>query len=220
MEEPIEIIEPKVLLSILVPTTPDRDEQYRGLKAELDRQINIFSNTHWEFIRDFGHIELIIDKSKRYLDGGLSIGGKRQKLLQMSSGRYICYMDSDDFVAPNYIETLARLCSRDKDCVSFKALFKCDSYWTVINMSLHHKRDEQATPHKEVKRKIWQICPIKRDIAIHHSFSELNHSEDAEWLNRVLPNLKSEAHTSKILTQYNHSDTGSEADKIIQAGHK
>jgi glycosyltransferase involved in cell wall biosynthesis len=209
-----------MLLSILIATTPDRQEQFDSLKAELDRQIKWFSEFHWEFIRDYGGIELIVDSSKKYLDGGLSIGGKRQKLLKMATGKYVCYADSDDGIAPNYIETLARMCIHDADAISFRCLFKNDTYWTVIDMSLEHEENEDASPHKIVKRKIWQVCPIKREIAVQHSFSELNHGEDVEWLNRVLPDIKTEVHTDQILTQYNHSAKTSEADKILKAGFK
>lgn len=209
-----------MLLSILIPTIPEREEQFNRLKTELDKQLNAFTELHWEFLRDFGGIEILSDNSKRYLEGGLTIGAKRNKLLKMATGKYVAFADDDDNIAPNYLETIARMCSQDADAISFRCLFKCDTYWTVIDMSLEHETDEGASPHKIVKRKIWHVCPIKRSIAEKFSFSELNHNEEAEWLNRIIPELKTEIHTDQILTQYNHSSKGSEADKIIKQGHK
>lgn len=208
------------LLSILIPAIPEIETKFRELLAEITKQVNDFSSLHWEFIRDHGEIEIITDKSKSFLIGGLSIGAKRQSLIQKSNGKYFAFIDGDDCVAPNYVETIVRLCARDKDAVSFRCLFKNDHYWTVIDMSLHHRHNEDASPHKIVKRKLWHVCAIKRELAVSHAFSELNHNEDWDWMERVIPNIRSEAHTTQILTQYNHSSANSEADKIIQAGHK
>lgn len=209
-----------MLLSILIPTIPERSRLFERLQSELNRQLDAFTELHWEFLRDHGGIEIISDASKRFLEGGKTIGAKRGDLLQRSTGKYICFLDDDEDIAPNYLETLARMCAHDKDCVSFRCLFKNDHYWTVIDMSLHHKRNDEATPHRIVKRLVWHVCPVKRELAIKEGFSEISHNEDWDWMSRVLPNIKSEIHTNQILTQYNHSAKTSEADKIIQQGHK
>jgi glycosyltransferase involved in cell wall biosynthesis len=198
------------MLSILIPSIPERAERLNRLIKELENQIDFCSKVH----DSLGKVTLIVDDSKRFLQGGLSIGDKRNSLLNRSESEYVCFLDDDDWVSPDYVETLLRLCNQGKDVCTFKSLFKCDDYWTIIDMGLNNP-NEGATPEKEVKRNAWHICPIKRTIAVEVEFSSLNHNEDWEWMNRVLKSITTEAKTNRILHNYNHYKVDSEADKIL-----
>lgn len=198
------------MLNILISSIPERSKRLNLLVAKLQEQIDYCNKYH----KDLGDVHLIVDNSKRFLDGGLSIGEKRDSLLNRSFSDYICFLDDDDNVAPNYVETLLRLCNEGKDVCTFKSLFMCDGYWTIIDMGLNND-NQQATPDSEVKRNVWHVCPIKRDIAINHSFSALNHNEDWTWMENVLKDIKTEAKSNRILHNYNHYKAVSEADKIL-----
>lgn len=198
------------MLNILISSIPERSKRLNLLVAKLQEQIDYCNKYH----KDLGDVHLIVDNSKRFLDGGLSIGEKRDSLLNRSFSKYICFLDDDDNVAPNYVETLLRLCNEGKDVCTFKSLFMCDGYWTIIDMGLNND-NQQATPDSEVKRNVWHVCPIKRDIAINHSFSALNHNEDWTWMENVLKDIKTEAKSNRILHNYNHYKAVSEADKIL-----
>ena len=133
----------------------------------------------------------------------------------------IRFFDDDDDIAPNFIETLVRLAQNDADIITYRCLFKNDNYWSVINMSLENKVNEEATPERVVQRTPWHVCPVKTEIARKESFDdELNHNEDFTYMEKIFPYIKTEAHTDKILTQYNHSELNSEADKILKAGYR
>jgi hypothetical protein len=199
------------VLSVLIPTTPDRQPQFERLYSKLSGQVDNMQRDHPEL----GSVEILYDDSKRYLEGGLSIGEKRQGLSERAMGEYTCFLDSDDDPAPDYIETLARAAMSKKDVISFKAIAKMDNFWAVIIMSLAHAGNEQLRPGF-VLRKPWHICPIKSEIAKSEKFNALNHGEDVDWLNRIWPKLKTEQYLSSILTQYNHSEKNSEADKIYR----
>lgn len=198
------------MLSILIPSIPERLKTLDVLLGELYKQINYCHDTH----DTLGKVEVIIDDSKKYLEGGLSIGEKRNSLLNRATKYYICFLDDDEGIAPNYVETLLRLCNEGKDVCTFKSLFKCDNYWTIIDMGLNNP-NEEATPDKEIKRNAWHVCPIRRSIATQHEFSSLNHNEDWDWMQRVLPNIRSEAKSNKIIHNYNHFKAISEADRIF-----
>ena len=199
------------VLSILMCSTPERKEMFDKLSDEVASQILYMEKTH----PTLGKLEFLFDDSKRFLNGGLSIGKKRDGLVQQASGKYLCFLDCDENIAPNYLETLVRLCQQDKDVCTFKALFKDDNYWSVIDMSIYHA-DEEATPEREVKRNLWQVCPIRSSIAKKHSFPDINYDEDTRWLEKVRVDVKSEAKTNAILLQYNHSSKTSESDKIAR----
>lgn len=203
-----------MILSILIPVIPKRYPVFMKLLHELQRQVTEMHLKH----SSLGLIEILFDDRPGYLEGGPSIGGKRNTLRQKASGKYLCFMDDDDDIAPNYVETLVRLCNEDKDIVTYRCLFKNDTYWSVLNMSLGNTVNEEATPEKIVQRTPWHVCPVRTHIAQQEHFDDaLNHNEDFTWMEKILKHVQSEAHTDKILTQYNHSEKGSEADKILKS---
>lgn len=206
-----------IILSVLIPVIPKRYNQFMRLLSELQNQISFMHNNH----PDLGLIEILFDDSPAFLDGGKSIGGKRNELRQRAVGKYSLFLDDDELVAPNYIEILVRLAQEDKDVLSYRCLFKSDYYWAVLNMSLANEKNEEANPNGLVQRTIWHVCAIKTDITRRENFNdELNHNEDYTWIEKILPHCHSEAHSDIILLQYNHSESGSEADKIVKAGFK
>jgi glycosyltransferase involved in cell wall biosynthesis len=201
-----------MILSILIPSIPDRRNKLLLLVNELYRQSLVLYNTH----PTLGSVEILVDDSVKFLDGGLSIGGKRDLLKQRAGGKYLCFLDDDDWPTPNYIETLVRLCGDDKDIVTFRTLIKNDHYWALIDMQLATVVNDEVNPHGSKNRTPWHICPVKSEIAKREAFTNLNHNEDWDWMSRVLKNVHSEIHSDMILTQYNHSEAGSEADAILK----
>lgn len=199
------------ILSILCATTPDRHEMFTNLYNELQTQLTFMETFH----ASLGEIEILVDDSKRFLDGGLSIGKKREALVKRATGRYICFLDSDENIAPNYLETLVRLCQQDKDVCTFRSLARTDFYWSIIDMRLGSE-NEEATPDRIVKRNCWHICPIRTEYAQRYEFEDKNYAEDWDWMKQVLKDCKTEAHTDAILHEYRHSKLISEADKITR----
>jgi hypothetical protein len=165
------------------------------------------------FHSSLGEIEIIIDGSERFLDGGLSIGKKREKLVSAANGSYLCFLDDDEQIAPNYLEVLVRLCCQNKDVCTFRSLAKLDNYWTVINMGLGQS-NEQANPNWIVERNAWHICPVKSEWAKLHTFEDINYAEDWKWFEQVLTHCQTEAHTDAVIHSYQHSAQTSESDKI------
>lgn len=197
------------LLSILMPTIPERSDIFTSLLTELERQLNEFYTFH----RSIGTVDIIVNSDKRFLDGGPSIGRKRQKLLNQASGKYLLYLDDDESIAPNYVETLMRLCDQDRDICTFKSIAKLDNYWMVVDMSLEYA-NQQGNPDG-IKRAPWHICPVRSYFGKLHKFEDISYGEDYAWMKQVLAHCQTEAKSNYILHQYNHSSKFSEADKII-----
>lgn len=198
------------MLSILIPTIPSREKRFKNLVAELDRQACTLAKDH----PTLGFVELRFEDGEPFLNGGMSIGKKRQELVKYAGCKYLCFLDDDDDVAPNYIETLVRLCQQDKDVCTFRSIAKLDNYWTVIDMRLSYPENEQANPDYIVHRRPWHINAIRSEIAKLYTFNDTNYSEDSDWMANVLLDCKTEAHTDAVIHQYNHSSKTSEADKI------
>lgn len=200
----------QITLSILIPSIPSRSNQLDNLLMELYCQHDDFQKYHYTL----GKAEFIFDDSKRFLDGGLSIGKKRESLVGRADGKYLCFLDDDETIAPNYLETLMRLCSENKDVCTFRNISKLDNFWMVIDMSLNHASNEQASPTNIIKRRPWHICPVRTKWAKMFSFQDISYGEDWQWFERVLTQCYTEAKTDAIIHQYNHSIKNSEADKI------
>lgn len=196
-------------LSILIPSIPSRKRIFEALLSNLQQQISACKTNH----PALGSVQLITHAGASFLDSGLSIGEKRNDLVQSAGSEYLCFLDDDDTVPPNYIESLLRLCYQEADICTFRALLKMRDYWGIVDMRLAYAVNDQATPEYTMRRRPWHICPVKTKFAQLYRFEDKNNAEDFAWMEKVLNHCAIEAHTDKILFQYNHGPH-SEADKI------
>lgn len=199
-----------IILSLLIPTTPDREPMFTPLYNEVIKQIAYMATVH----PTLGRVEVLVDDSKRFLEGGLSIGKKREALVKRAEGKYLCFLDSDDWIAPNYVETLVRLAQGNCDVLSFRNVSKMDNFWMIVDMSLRHMENMQASPYYIVYRKPFHICPVKSCFAKQHDFEDINNEEDWRWMEQVLEHCLTEAKSDSIIHEYRHGKH-SEADKIM-----
>lgn len=198
------------ILSILIPSIPERAKVLDDLMFKIGLQRHDLENVH----PTLGKVEILYDDTKSFLDGGLSIGKKREALVKMAKGKYLCFLDDDEDIAPNYLETLVRLCQHDRDVCTFRAIAKNDNFWSIIDMSIHHPNIE-ASPNYITLRTPWHVCPVRSEFAKMYGFEDINYGEDFKWMEKVLTHVTSEARTTAVLLQYNHSSKTSEADKIM-----
>lgn len=194
-----------ILLSVLIPTIPERAAIFYRLHAELKAQREKLENKR--------AVEILFDNSKRFLDGGLSIGKKRDALVKRAEGRHLCFLDDDESISPDYLETLVKMCAADQDVITFRAMVKLRQFWALVDMRLTYQVNDQISPEYTVRRPPWHMCPVRSVFAKMVEFKDLNNAEDFDWMQRVLKFCTTELHTDRILYQYNHSEN-SEADKI------
>ncbi len=198
-----------IILSILIPTIPERVEMFTKLFNELHKQLEYMNTFH----PTLGRIEIIVDSGPRFLDGGLSIGKKREALVKRAEGKYLCFLDDDESISGNYLETLVRLCVKDQDVCTFRNISMMENFWMVVDMSLKFSND-QASPDFIVRRKPWHICPVRSKYAKLYPFSDINYGEDWEWMSQVLKHCTTEAKSESVIHKYNHG-SHSESDKIV-----
>ena len=91
-----------VKLSILICTLPVRLEKLNRLLGILFPQKN-------------DSVEIVIDDTT-----GNHIGSKRNNLINNAKGEYCCFVDDDDLVSLNYVDSI--LNSLGKDCVGIEGL--------------------------------------------------------------------------------------------------
>lgn len=196
-------------LSILIPAIPERITSRKKLVDNLSLQKEKCFDRH----PSLGAVDILINENPTFLNGGPSIGETRNELVKMAGSEYLCFLDDDEAIAPNYIESLLRLCHQEPDICTFRALMKLKDYWGIVDMRLAYSVNDQATPEYTIRRRPWHMCPVKSSFAKLYEFEDKNNAEDFTWMEKVLIHCSTEAHTEKILFQYNHGNH-SEADKI------
>jgi glycosyltransferase involved in cell wall biosynthesis len=189
-----------MILSILIPSIPSRIESHLiALISELEAQINALNNP--------SEVELLIvcDNKRR------SIGYKRQALLDIAKGDYVCWIDDDDIVKPNYVAELVNGCKQDVDVVTFKQ-------WVIINRGIpmgltfelgYEKNDEPSL--NGFKRPPWHVCAWRRSIAIEGKYPDSMYGEDWEYLKQIIPLAKTSHHIDDYLCVYIYDDAITEA---------
>lgn len=174
-------------LSILIPRLPSRDS--RPLLAELHRQAEPFGKL----------VEIIASE----VDKPWTSGFKRNILTHMSTGDYIAFVDDDDFVSPDYVESLMAGC-------------RCGTRPGVVSFSLDMSFGS-APPSEVWKFGLWpnhrdigkmcvnHLCAWRRDLAMSVAWcNELGNSDDKLWFLPLFHSgrVTTEFHVDKILYHY------------------
>lgn len=180
-----------VKLSILIATTLDRREMFSTLHAEFFRQ-------------SFGKsVEILYDEDNKEV----SVGVKRQRLLEKSKGEYIVFFDSDDSPCPTYVDDiLYALCSGDYDCVGFLIHMTTNGQRPqTCCHSLKYKRWANGVDGYDYVRGVTHFNPVKRSLALQVGFKDMRFGEDREYSERLTPLCKTERFINKKLFHYRYT---------------
>jgi glycosyltransferase involved in cell wall biosynthesis len=178
-----------MLLDILIPTTPDRLWYFQQLIACLSPQLT----------RD--DVGLIVLSGPLFVDGGPSIGEKRNRLLAKATADYVMMSDDDDLWHPQAIEKITTALAEKPDCVGFKMrrLYDDIDIGDGINsIKCGGYRNEGYTFY----RTPGHLNPIRREIAQNVAYKDLDKLEDMRWAERVFPMLKTEVFVDEYLYEY------------------
>jgi len=175
-----------IKLSILIPTLVRREALFQKVYNELTRQrLELDKPTQVEiiFYRDTGKI---------------SIGAKRNLLIKEAQGDYVCFVDDDDMVSPDYIRTILSGLKNNPDTVQLNG--------RITTNGLNPKRFEHSIKYVKYaeingvyQRPPNHLNPIKKELVQDILFKEVNFGEDTDWALRVLA-------TKRIKTEYSHTN--------------
>lgn len=177
-------------LSILVLTIESRAHYLRRLLDVLEPQLN-----------DRVELKVLCD------DGEESIGEKRNRAVAQAAGRWICFIDDDDWIVPDYVASIQRSLTTDPDCVGFNVQvnedgrYDCMSYISCRNPGYTTERSGGV---KRYIRTPNHLCPIRAEFVRATPFAEINFGEDTDYASRIKKLLKSEAYIDRTLYVYDH----------------
>lgn len=157
-------------LSVLIPTLYDRKLLFDKLVAELERQRKPYNY----------QVEILSYAD----DGKLSIGYKRNWLLKQAIGRYVCFIDDDDWISKNYIKLLMKGIEKDVDCCSLVGEITIDGknpkLFIHFKDCIHYCETESAY-HRYPNH----LNCIKASIAKKFKFKEISYGEDTDWATQI-----------------------------------
>lgn len=158
-------------LSILIPTTESRRNMTMELVDKILDQI------------ERGNYIGIVEVVALYDNGEKSIGAKRNELVRLSKGEYVCFVDSDDDLATNYIDLVMDGIELGVDCCSLRGVITWDGenpqiFEHSIKYNEWKTNDLGAIKYE---RFINHLNVVKKSIASQIKFQEISHGEDRIW---------------------------------------
>ena len=184
-----------MILSILTPSIPSRSTQLKALSSEIGRQIGERAVEHLVFC----------DNKQR------TVGEKRDALLRLARGRYVAFVDDDDGIMTDYVESLLCAAESDPDVITFRQDVIVNGFRSECEFRLGHP-NEPFVAGQLFKRNAWHVCAWRRTLAIQSSFPASNYGEDWAFARLLcaIPNLR-EVHIPRVLHRYHHDASTTQA---------
>jgi len=141
----------------------------------------------------------------------MTVGDKRNRLIEASRGHWVCFVDDDDRIADDYVRTLYRASRKtDADTITFYAsvsingqMPKIARFFCSENKNLPDAYDRQPN----------HLMLIKRNIAHLIGFKSISFQEDDDYAARCYPLIKKIYNIDKVLYYYDFSTTTTETQK-------
>jgi glycosyltransferase involved in cell wall biosynthesis len=186
------------LLSVLILTLPTRIDSYSNLIKRLNKQV-LYNN-----LIDTVQILTFCDTKE------ISVGEKRNILLNKSCGKYVCFIDDDDVISDDYLIKLISGINSGADVVTFCGDYVENTLRTPFSISMVH-RGNYNEPNI-FYRLPNHLCPVKREIALSSLFTDKNFGEDSDYAERINKQIKNEFHIQEKLYFYMYDSNTSQTN--------
>lgn len=180
-----------VKLSILICHLPKRAALLTRLRRVLDPQVT-----------------LPLVEVRIHDQVGITVGEKRNRLLQDAKGEYITFIDDDDWISHNYVSLLMEGIFKGVDCCSLVGQITTDG--NNPKKFIHSRAYVNYFEDKGVYyRPPNHLNCIKASIAKQFSFPTKNHGEDTDWAMQIARAkvLKTEHRINDIIYFYDYKTT-------------
>lgn len=192
-------------LSVLLATVQTRAELFAKLHAHLSAQAEGCS------------VELVVACDNKEI----SIGKKRQQLLERATGDYVCFVDDDDWVSDDYIDRILAATATNPDCVGF--LITCTTNGRNPVKAITSMRYKEWAENRDGfahVRSVYHKSPVRRDLALRVGFPDLRYGEDRIYSTGVMKLVKTEEFVPHVLYHYRFRSENFNAKYGIKPGPK
>lgn len=183
-------------LSILVPSVAERRNTF--LPKCLDMLYGKLESLPKEQQKEV-EVLFLIDSKERML------GSKRNNLIDIAQGEYVVFVDDDDRIEPDYIESLLIGIESGADVITFHASVSLNGEPAKIcHYSKNYNRDynEANTYHRLPNH----ICCVKKELALKAPFLNIKKGEDSAYSKQLKPHLKTQYSIEKVLYHYDYNE--------------
>ena len=210
--------ENKILLSILIPCTPDRGEDVIKLINCINDQVGVTELHEWAYkenikvergISKNREVEIVIVTDAKIM----TIGEKRELLYNyFATGLYSIQVDSDDLLAPNAIQLIleAIRSNPDVDCCTYEEHIDIDGKIQRSNHSLKYADWADNTDGFDYVRTPFMKSVIKTEIAKSVPVPFVRFGEDHQWSQALKSHLHTEIHIDEQIYRYIHRSSNHE----------
>lgn len=161
-----------MIFSILVCTVNERAALFAKLHAELLRQAEPYP----------GLVEVLYA-----LDGKeISVGAKRQQLIERATGEYVAFIDDDDWIAPDYVDAILDAAVSAPDCIGMR--IRVEGMTRKPQTAAASNRYTEWDSNKDgfdYVRTIYHKTPVRREHAIAIGYKDLRFAEDHDYSDRL-----------------------------------
>lgn len=151
----------------------------------------------------------------------MTIGAKRNHLVNMATGDYVVFVDDDDQVASDYLAQLLAAAHSSADVLTFRMEYRHNStqQWTVHH-SLHYPL--YGRPRNGiVENAPRHTSAVRRTLAQRIHFADTSYGEDADWAARLQQAARTEHAIPAVLYIYDDVPKTSIARQYAaQHGHQ
>jgi len=179
----------------------------------------------------------------------ITVGKKRDRLIQMAQGKFVVLVDDDDDVSDDYVEVVCDAIDKnpDVDVISYMQKAIIDGEEWVVDFSLNYDRtppleqlshefadgwiDNPQDPFhptktqiivgkKVCKRPPFPVCPFRTELAKQARFIDFNSAEDVCWARKMWDLCQTEYKLDKQMHIYIWNPNVSELPLMSPEGAK
>lgn len=176
-------------LSILICTTYDRRPLFNVLYEHILAQCT-------------DEVEVLFEEDNKEI----SVGAKRQKLLDRAQGDYVVFHDSDDWCPDYYVDEILKAISKEPDSIGFE--ISCTgTEGKTASASNKWKDWKDNEGGFDYVRTPYQKTPVKREIALAIGYKDMRWGEDFDYSKRLKQSglIKSEVYIPKVMYMYRYT---------------
>lgn len=196
-----------MLLSILIPSVPERAAQLSSLLTALARQVST---------QPAGRVEVLVLTDLRTM----SLGEKRNRLMTVARGLYCIHLDDDDELTDDALSVLMPVLEEYNemefalgniarpDVIAYDQHCRLELAEGPVEFTVRTGIDyDNETPHQkdgvwqDIRRKPWHWCCFRTELARKFEFKG-RVDEDWQWLQQILPQVRKVHKIDQVLHRY------------------
>lgn len=170
---------------------------FDSLLASTERQIEVIG-------RDL--VEVLYDNRPK---GSVTIGQKRNDLLEKADGEWVVFVDDDDSIPGHYVDRVCKaLLAYSPDCVGYKIACTFKDIQgkfvrsAIAKVSRVYEDWYENKDGFDYAQMIYHKNPVRKALAMQVKFPDQSFAEDYDYAKRLKPLLKTEAFIDDYLYYY------------------